>query len=122
MKLQLALRLLLLTTLQLYHLPPPLPSAVSNSSCLFTRCQPLYATCWTVLPYFSRYCTVRLKMFSLFFVCLFCMYYLCENYCKPITVQYYVANCVSWVPKLTLLDLRTSWTYEHTLGAELVHM
>ena len=33
------------------------------------------------------------------------MYYLCEKYYKLITVQYYVADCVSWVPKLTLLDL-----------------
>ena len=50
------------------------------------------------------------------------MYYLCEKYYKPITgnrfignntitykpiIQYYIANCVSWVPKVTLLDLRT---------------
>ncbi|XP_060005064.1 uncharacterized protein LOC132520324 [Lagenorhynchus albirostris] len=49
-----ALRLLLLTTLQLYHLPPPLPPPVSNSSCLFTRCQPLDASCCSVLLYFSR--------------------------------------------------------------------
>ena len=70
-KLQLALRLLLLTILQLYHLPPPLPPPVSNSSCLFTRSQPLYASCCTVLLYFSRYCPVRLKMFSLFFVFVF---------------------------------------------------
>ena len=68
---QLALCLLLLTILQLYHLPPPLPPPVSNSSCLFTRCQPLYASCCTVLLYFSGYCTVRLKMFSLFFVFVF---------------------------------------------------
>ena len=33
------------------------------------------------------------------------MYYLCEKYYKPITVQYYIANCVSWVSGLTLLDL-----------------
>ena len=57
--------------LQLYHLPPPLPLPVSNSSCLFTRCQPPYASCCTVLLYFSRYCTVRLTMFSLFFVFVF---------------------------------------------------
>ena len=56
---QLALFLLLLTTLQLYHLPPPLPPPVSNSSCLFTRCQPLCASCCTVFLYFSRYYTVR---------------------------------------------------------------
>ena len=34
------------------------------------------------------------------------MYYLCEKYYKPITVQYYIVNCVSWVPRLTLLDLQ----------------
>ena len=122
MKLQLALRLLLLTILQLCHLPPPLPPPVSNSSCLFTQCQPLYASCCTVLLNFSRYCTVRLKMFSLFLVSLFFMYYLCEKYYKPITVQYYIADCVSWVPRLTLLDLRTNWTYRLTLGTELVCM
>ena len=33
----LLLRLLLLMILQLYHLPPPLPPPVSNSSCLFTE-------------------------------------------------------------------------------------
>ena len=33
------------------------------------------------------------------------MYYLCEKYYKPITVQYYIADSVSWVPRLTLLDL-----------------
>ena len=34
------------------------------------------------------------------------MYYLCENYYKTITVQYYIAHCVAWVPRLTLLDLQ----------------
>ena len=67
-------RLLLLTILQLYRLPPPLPPPVSNSSCLFTRCQPLCASCCTALLYFSRYCTVRLKMFSLFLVCFLCIF------------------------------------------------
>ena len=36
----------------------------------------------------------------------FLMYYLCEKYFKPITVQYYIVDCVSWVPMLTLLDLQ----------------
>ena len=39
-----------------------------------------------VLLCFLRYCTVRLKMFSLF-LHLFSMYYLCENYYKSITVS-----------------------------------
>ena len=36
--------------------------------------------------------------------------------------QYYIADCVSWVPRLILLNLGTNWTYEHTLRMELVHM
>ena len=48
-------------------------------------------------------------MFSLFFAFVF-MYYFCENYYKPITVQYYIASCDSQVPRLTLLDLQAhSW-------------
>lgn len=47
-KSQLALHPLLLTILQLHHLPPPLPPPVSNSSHLFTPCQPLYASSCTV--------------------------------------------------------------------------
>ena len=35
----------------------------------------------------------------------FKMYCLCEKHDKPITVHYYITNCVSWVPRLTLLDL-----------------
>ena len=50
----------------------------------------------TVLLYFSRYCTVR---FSKFIFLYFLMYYLCEKYYKPIIVQYYIADCVSWVPR-----------------------
>ena len=48
------------------------------------------------------------------------MSYLCEKYYKLITVQYYVANCVSLVPRLTLLDLRTHWTYELAFGMGLL--
>ena len=29
------------------------------------------------------------------------------------------ANCVSWVPRLTSLDLGTNWTYRHSLWMEL---
>ena len=79
-KVQLALGLLLPMVLQRYYLPPPHPPPVSNSSCLFTQCQPLSVSCGgTILLYYSKYCTVRLKMFSLFFVFVF-MYYLCEKY------------------------------------------
>ena len=60
---------------------PPLPRPVSNSSCLFAWCQPLYTSCYTVLLCFSRCRTVRLKMFSSLFV----IYYLCEKYYELIT-------------------------------------
>ena len=39
-----------------------------------------------------------------YFLCLF-IYCLCEKYYKPITVQYYIVDCVSWGTRLTLLDL-----------------
>ena len=42
-------------------------------------------------------------MLSLFFP--FFMHYLQEKYYKPITVQDKTADCVSWEPGLTLLDL-----------------
>ena len=50
------------------------------------------------------------------------MYYLCEQYYKPFMVQWYIDNRVSWVPRLTLLDLQTNWTYECVLGIELICM
>ena len=33
------------------------------------------------------------------------MYYLCVKHYKPIIVQYYIADCLSWVPRLTLWNL-----------------
>ena len=95
-KLQLALHLLLLLILQLYHLPPLLSPPVSNSSCLFTRCQPLYARCCTVLLYLTRYCTIKFKMFSLFFVCLFlCMWkmLLYKPIINLININVYAQSC-----------------------------
>ena len=46
-------------------------------------------------------------MFSLF-LCLSVMYYLCEKYYNSIPVGYRIADCVSWVSRLTLLDLGLS--------------
>ena len=63
-KLQPDLCLLLLTIPKFYNLPPPL---VSNSFCLFIQCQFLYANYSTVLPYFPKYCTIRLKCFIFVF-------------------------------------------------------
>ena len=47
-------------------------------------------------------------------VCLLFTYYLCEKYYKPITVQYYVADCIRWVPRLTLLDLTRTHSQDGT--------
>ena len=55
------------------------------------------------------------------------MYYLCEKYYKPITVQYYIADCVSWVPRLTVgitnkVDFRKhSCNGIHSYGGDLMY-
>ena len=72
-KLQLALHLLLLTILQLNHLPPLLPPTVCNSSCLFTQCPPQYASCCTVTTVFFKVLYFRNILFFFF------MFYLCES-------------------------------------------
>ena len=56
------------------------------------------------------YCTFQRTIYykikkCLFFPRLFFMCHLCEKFYKPITVLYCIADCVSWVPRLTLLDL-----------------
>ena len=86
--------------------------------------------------YFSRYSKTEVFYF------LPCMYYLREKSYKPIQhsnilaqcraaysailygilVQHYIADCVSWVPRLTLLDLLTNETYKRALRTELILM
>ena len=65
---------------------------------------------YTTLLLKVLYCKIK----NVFFIfCVFFMYYLCEKYHKPIIVQYNLANCVSWVPTLALLDLTNKldlWT------------
>ena len=63
-QLQLVLCLLLLTILQPYHLPPPLPLLVSDSSCLFTQCQAPSASCCTIVLIKVLY--LKIKNVSLF--------------------------------------------------------
>ena len=57
-----SLRIFSSTTSQL------LSALQSVTSCLLTQCQPLYAGCCSVVLHFSRYCSVRFKMFSFSFV------------------------------------------------------
>ena len=53
------------------------------------------------------------------------MYYFCEKYYKPITVQYFIDHCVSWVARLTWLDLKKNQQIgfnECALRMESIHM
>ena len=50
-----------------------------------------------------------LKKHFLYFL-YFLMYYLREKYYKPVTVQHYIGDCVSCIPRLTSLNLQTNWT------------
>ena len=65
--------------------------------------------CTTVL-FKPLYCKIK----HVFIFCLFFMQYLWEKYYKPFIVHYYIADYVNWVPRLTLMDLQTNWTYEHS--------
>ena len=62
-------------------------------------CQPRHLTA-ILLQALNR----KIKNALLVFV--FVMCYLCEKCYKHIRVQHDLAGCVSWVPRLTLLDLQ----------------
>ena len=100
--------------------PPALPAPTSASQWVLARSHD--ASLWMpgsglLQRYFSRYCTVRLKVISLFFVLVFYVLFVLKYY-KPRAVQYCTVNCISWVPRLTSLE-RTNRTYECSLRMEL---
>ena len=76
--------------------PSPTPGVHSDSRPSSQWCHPAISS--SVIPFFS--CPQSL----------------------PATVQYYIVDCVSWVPRLTLLNLQTNWAYEHTLKTEHAHI
>ena len=94
------------------------PHLEGYSSCLFTPCQPVCAI-WYYTTVLFKVLYSRIKN-VLVFVC-FLMYYLCEKHYRPIIVQYYMADCISWVPRLALLGL-SNWTHESALWTELTHV
>ena len=59
--------------------------------------------CTTVLLK-TLYCKTKNAFFSFSVYLLLCDYLFIKYY-KPIIVQYYIADCISWVPRITLLDL-----------------
>ena len=121
-KLQLVLCLLLLrnsvgwqsSTIFTLSISTPCPPPISKFYCLFARCQLLYASSYTVLLCFSRY--YRLKFFV--FICFHVLFLWIVLWTYHST--YYIADCVSWIPRLTLLNLQTNWAYGRTLVMELI--
>ena len=98
-------------------LPPPL--RVTLLACT------LNASPWmpaVVLNYCTFQGTAHKMENAFFHFCsyLLFMYYFYEKYFKPTRVQYYTTDC--WLPRLTSLALQTNWTYEHSLGMELIDM
>ena len=71
-----------------------------------SKCKSSGDVAGTTILFEVLYCKIKNVFFI--FLHLFFMYCLCEKNYKPITVQYYIADCVSWVPRLTLLDLQTN--------------
>ena len=41
---------------------------------------------------------------------------------EPTTAQYYTADYISWEPRPTSLDLRTSWTYRQMHSQNRAHL
>ena len=84
------------------------------------------ALVWQWLYYPTVLCKVLYyeiqNVFFIFCVCFLYMYHLCEKHYKPITVHYDITKSVNWVPRLNLLDFRTSGTYKSTLRMKLIHL
>ena len=78
-------------------------------------CQPFY--CPAVLSR-ALYCKIKNVSF-IFRAC--SLYITCVKSILNL-LQYYIADCISWVYRLTLLDLRMNWTYEWALDMELICM
>ena len=98
----------LLTTLQLCC-PRPLLQPVTLLTYSWMPAPGCPLLSWTTVLLKVLCC--KIKNVFVIFSCLFFMYYLCGKSSKSTTVLYHIANCVRWVPGLTLLDLRTHWTY-----------
>ena len=91
--------------LQLYYFrPATVPLSVTVLACSLDT-SPLYASCVQDL---SRYCAIRWQMISLFFSLFFYVLFVWKKYYKPMQVSHCIADCVSWVPRLTLLDFQTN--------------
>ena len=78
----------------------------SLQSVTFLACSLSDGPCMpAVVPQYCPYMYCKLKNISFLFCACFFMHQLCKNYYKPTTGQNYIVDCVTWVPRLTLLDL-----------------
>lgn len=72
-----------------------------------SRCKSSSDVAGTTVLFRILYNKIENVIFVFCFV--LCFIYLCENYCKPIIRQYYIANCMIWEHRLTLFG-----AYEQT--------
>ena len=87
--------------------PPYKPPSCEHSKVQTCPCMP------AVVLYYCTFQSADYKIkniFCIFCVHLFFMSHLYKKCYEPSTVQYYTVNCVSWISRLTLLDLRANWT------------
>ena len=94
------LRLLLLMTLQLCHLIPTLPPPVSNSSCLFTRCQRLYV--WPFPLHSGR--NLSLDHLAPGIISSFCLFGPCTEFVYlPVLLTYFFIAVFCFISGLSFL-------------------
>ena len=89
--------------------PSGLPSPTSSllQSVTLLACSLYASPCMSaVVPYYCTFQALYCKIKNVFFIFLIFNILFFWKVLKPITVQYYIANCVSLVPRLTLLDFQ----------------
>ena len=77
--------------------------------------------CMSAVLFKVLYCKIKNVFFTFVFVF---VYPLCEEYYKPISAQYCITDCTILIPKRTLLDFQTNWTYSWNVlsGQNSIHM
>ena len=75
-------------------------SQYEPSNCQLSKMRTVCQLSYCIIVLFKvLYCKIKIN----FFIFLFVLYAICIlKYYKPITVQYYIAKCVMWVPMVTL--------------------
>ena len=69
-------------------------------SFLPVRCQPLYTSCCTTVVFKVLSCKVKNVLFLCLSLCIICV----KAIINLLQCSIYIPDCISWVPRLTLLD------------------